>query len=141
MSCWSVCLSVCYIYKFVCLQISINIFIYIINISRHDFLLKVVTKKLWKTLREKNKVKKKMRKQGKKLERKKWRKFHSSLCLTPTIFFRSHLVWKEFSGPEKKLTDFPHLHFYFVPLTIQTLEKTKKNFFPFFSLAVTQISI
>ena len=30
---------------------------YIRNISRHDFLLKVVTKKLWKILQEKNIVK------------------------------------------------------------------------------------
>lgn len=138
MSCWSVCLSVCYTYNFVWLHICINIFMYIRNISRHDFLLKVVTKKLWKILQEKNIVK-----AGKKIgvKKKKWKKrkkFHSSLFLTPNIFFRSRLVRKEFSGPEKNVDRFSSPSFLFCPSDNPNIGK---NFFPFFSLGLTQKSI
>ena len=134
MSCWLVCLSVCYTCNFVCLHISINIFMYIRNISRHDFLLKVVTKKLWKILQQKNIVK-----TGKKIGvKKKRRKFHSSLFLTPNIFFRSRLVWKEFSGPEKNGDRFSSPSFLFC---LSDNPNIGKSFFPFFSLGATQKSI
>ena len=55
---------------------------YIRNISRHDFLLKVVTKKLWKILQQKNIVK-----TGKKIGVKKKKKEISQFSLPYTKHF------------------------------------------------------